>query len=100
MAHFRITFGPFVSSLALSAAMLLGASSLSAKPRSACNLLASEAECKAAQVNTVPTCSWVSPQSYTLNGKRKDYCRTKSSFTKAEFEKMQAGSSGPVANAQ
>lgn len=95
ITEFKLSFRPFV----LSSALLLLATPLAAKPKSQCNLLASEAECVALQVANVSLCQWVAPQSFTVNGQRKAYCRTSGkSITREQFEALQAARTASTSN--
>lgn len=95
ITEFKLSFRPFV----LSSALLLLATPVSAKPKSQCNQLGSEAECVALQVANVQLCQWIAPQSYTVNGQRKAYCRMSSkSITKEQFEALQAARTASSTN--
>lgn len=75
--------GPFVASS-------FAWAPLSAKPKSQCNVLTQQAECEALKVADINLCQWIAPQSFTVNGQRKAYCRMSGkSITKDQFEAMQ-----------
>jgi hypothetical protein len=88
--------GPFVASSFASAP-------LSAKPKSQCNVLTEQSSCESLKAGPVSLCQWIAPQTYTVNGQRKAYCRMSGrSITKEQFEALQAAtlSQGNSAAAQ